>query len=476
MIKRFYFFACCLAAGLFTVTASAQTEPETATIAIYGGLTIFNNPTFDSVSLVEFPFVLNREQFDFYKADSAAEGLEARIYCRAVVANFQGILVDSASTYFSAWVANEQEARLKGIRLFNQLDIFLKPGLYTVALSAIDVVSKREGQITYNRVEVPAIEREHLTLGAANLAYAITPATATAAPEDRSVRNGLRVLVNPVHWFGPADSSLYFYGEVYNLKYGDQEKSKYRVASHMVDAKNSLYQDFGFSLRDKAGNTAVLSQRYDISAYPPGKYGLNVTVTDEATQQSDTAFLPFKIVAEGANPVAEVTAVDPTSAYDSLSLEAKLALVYYLLSPVEKKTLEALSPTGKQNFMQQYWREHDSDPTTRPIENQLEMIRRYQFANVSFSTNANRTNGWSSDRGRIYMIYGPWDERDDVPTPVTGNPFEVWFYRQVDKGLLFVFADTKGSQDPQLVHSNATGEKYSDSWQTIVDQGIYNIK
>ena len=84
-------------------------------------------------------------------------------------------------------------------------------------------------------------------------------------------------------------------------------------------------------------------------------------------------------------------------------------------------------------------------------------------------------DGWSTDRGRIYMTYGPWDERDDNEAPRVGNSYEVWYYRSIKQGLMFIFEDYSGNDDYRLVHSNVFGEVYNQEWQDRVDQGYIDI-
>ena len=63
------------------------------------------------------------------------------------------------------------------------------------------------------------------------------------------------------------------------------------------------------------------------------------------------------------------------------------------------------------------------------------------------------------------MQYGQWDKREEVPTPVYGQRYEVWYYYSQQGGIYFVFSDIGGYGEYQLVHSNATGEVYDNEWE-----------
>ena len=60
------------------------------------------------------------------------------------------------------------------------------------------------------------------------------------------------------------------------------------------------------------------------------------------------------------------------------------------------------------------------------------------------TTNEFLNNGWNTDRGRIFMQYGVWEQRDDKEAPRSGNSFEVWHYHSLESGLTFIFEDVYG--------------------------------
>jgi hypothetical protein len=109
------------------------------------------------------------------------------------------------------------------------------------------------------------------------------------------------------------------------------------------------------------------------------------------------------------------------------------------------------------------------------IENRRQMYERFLMCNHLFSTDDLNVDGWSTDRGRVYMVYGPWEVRDDIQAPRTGNPFEVWYYHSIQEGIYFVFEDSRGNGDYRLVHSNGDGERFNSEWDEIVQNGDYNL-
>jgi len=71
------------------------------------------------------------------------------------------------------------------------------------------------------------------------------------------------------------------------------------------------------------------------------------------------------------------------------------------------------------------------------------------------------------------MQYGQWDERDEQTSPAYENPWERWYYRAIQGGVLFIFEDKTGYGDFRLVHSTANGEIFDSEWdQRVKDQNL----
>lgn len=452
---------------------SGQTASDSITVA--AGACMFNDPDLDSVVLVEFPFTLNRHEFEFYRPDSLDERLFARVFAQVTLFGVNGLPVDSANTYFSVTVLTPEEAAATGVKLFNNLALLAKPGIYSARLTVIDVVSKAEGNFFLDRVVVELPREGKLTIGGKCLAYGISH-----VGEDRSTHNqrllkhNFSVLSNPLGIYSVTDTVVYLYAELYNLQYDPARPSEYKLGYVALTETKEIHQQFGYRIRQKPGNSAVIVDRFDISGWPAGTYELRMAAEDLASGQVDTQSVTFTMVGLQASLARGVPEPLDVS-YDSLSLEVKERLVHYLLNPVERQTLKSLTAVGKETFLGQYWREHDSDSETEVVENRREMLGRYLFCNNFFSNNVEEPDGWRTDRGRIYMTYGPWEERDDIQTPNIGRPFEVWYYHSIREGAVFVFEDKQGFEDYTLVHSNIEGERFSDEWDNKLQDELYKI-
>jgi len=463
--------------GIITfVTTGIKAQTNNKSLAVYAEAIIFNNPEYDTVSLVEFPFTLNRDEFQFYRPDSTSKELFARIFAQVNLMNTEGRVIDSVRTYFSAKVSSSLEANKKDIQLFNKLSLMVKPGIYTARLKVLDVVSKKEGTYFLDKIIVNPIEKQKISIGGICLAYNMEYVGDDSSKIDPLLNeNGFKILINPVNIFPAKDTIIYLYGEIYNLKYSPEEPSKYQLSIAALDNIGNIYNNFGSVINDKPGKSCVIAEDLDVKDWSLGNYKLQISALDLTTNEADTVYIPFHIISTKALLMYAKANMNMYDPYDSLSFKDKTHLVKYLLDDKQKQIFSNLSDSGKIHFLDQYWKEHDINPATHVIENRIQMINRYRFVNRMFSTNSKKNNGWATDRGRIYMTYGPWDERDDFQAPRIGNPYVVWYYRSVREGKLFIFEDWTGNGDYRLVHSNVYGEVYSQEWQDRIDQGYIDI-
>lgn len=471
-MKRITLGAAAVALLVLASSARSQDQP----LMVVTEAITYANPEFGSVGLVEFPLMINRGQLRFFRPDTTDPNFYSRVYAQAVLYGASGAAVDSNSTYFSARVASLEEGRTANQMLFNKLAVMMPPGTYSAIVTVIDAVSKRSFETLLRDIVVPPPGTGRLTIGGPTLAYRISRVdSGVTKVNERMVKNGLYVLNAPGGLFAYTDTVAYLYAELYGLRPGKGEDSNFQSGVTISDSAGSFARDLGWKANTKPGSSAAVTQVIDIRNWPAGLYQIRLAVVDRADSDTARVAVPLRIVGPVA-PTATAGSLSGVDPYDSLTLTDKVNLVAYMLAPPEKATLQKLSDVGKTTYLDQYWRDHDSDPTTTRIENRDEMIRRYRYANQHFSRFMTENTGWATDMGRIYMTYGPWDQRQDVPTPRIGYPFVIWYYYSVKEGQTFVFEDELGNHDYKLVHSNAKGERYSESWAARLREEMLDIR
>ncbi|MBD0369470.1 MAG: GWxTD domain-containing protein [Pyrinomonadaceae bacterium] len=138
--------------------------------------------------------------------------------------------------------------------------------------------------------------------------------------------------------------------------------------------------------------------------------------------------------------------------------------VTYIITDDERKAFKKLqTDEEREAFIEEFWRRRDPDPDTEENEYREEYYERIAYANEHFAAGI---PGWKSDRGRIYIMYGPPNERETHPMgggyermpwegggQTTTYPFERWFYRYlpgVGSGIELEFVDPTGTGEYRL--------------------------
>jgi GWxTD domain-containing protein len=130
--------------------------------------------------------------------------------------------------------------------------------------------------------------------------------------------------------------------------------------------------------------------------------------------------------------------------------------VVWIITDQERSAFKQLSnDEERDNFIEAFWQRRDPTPDTEENEYKEEHYRRIAYANEHFAAGI---PGWKTDRGRIYIMYGPADEVDSHPSGGTYErpmeegggetstfPFEDWRYRYLEgigQEVIVEFVDT----------------------------------
>lgn len=117
--------------------------------------------------------------------------------------------------------------------------------------------------------------------------------------------------------------------------------------------------------------------------------------------------------------------------------------VTYIITDEERQAFKRLATDDeREQFIEQFWLRRDPTPDSAENEFKEEHYRRIAYANERY---ASGIPGWKSDRGRIYITFGPADEIESHPSggsyerpPEEGGgttstfPFEKWRYRWIE--------------------------------------------
>jgi GWxTD domain-containing protein len=125
--------------------------------------------------------------------------------------------------------------------------------------------------------------------------------------------------------------------------------------------------------------------------------------------------------------------------------------VAYIITDEERATFKTLQTDAeREQFIEQFWARRDPTPGTVENEMKEEHYRRIAYSNERY---ASSIPGWKTDRGRIYIQYGPPDEIEDHPATATTTAFQQWRYKWIagmGTNIIVEFIDPGGTQEYRM--------------------------
>jgi GWxTD domain-containing protein len=138
--------------------------------------------------------------------------------------------------------------------------------------------------------------------------------------------------------------------------------------------------------------------------------------------------------------------------------------VIYIISPEERNAFGQLATNEeREQFIEQFWLRRSTNPDLPDNEFKEEHYRRIAYANEHY---ASGIPGWKTDRGHMYIVWGPPDEIESHPTggtydrpqeegggSTTTYPWETWRWRYIEgmgENVIMEFVDPSGSGEYHL--------------------------
>ena len=167
-----------------------------------------------------------------------------------------------------------------------------------------------------------------------------------------------------------------------------------------------------------------------------------------------------------SSPVPLATAQDRVSAAQVVPARYQKWLdedVRYIISDKERADFAELTTDQQRDkFVEDFWQRRNPNPTPEWNPFKEEHYSRLAYANEQF---ASSVAGWKTDRGRIYIVYGPPDEREEHPANTNPNHppdasnrryhNELWRYNYIQglgRDVFFDFVDQCNCGEFRLVH------------------------
>ena len=436
--------------------ASPFSNETTGTITAYADYCTFKGDSAASYVEVYIQTLLNGlELRDLEDGSVRVEiGINAELFDR------KDKVVGQRSWTVPGILPSRTDARREGLSLFDLFDSAVPPGEYWLNLKIRDVQGDKEDSMQIS-ITVPEYHDNSLEIADIQLARSINRVDDSTGPW---IKNSYRIIPHPSRRFGEALPEIALYTEVYGLNEITEESPRFTALFTIRDMLGTAVLTKGPFLMEKGGASAVLVDRIDVSDLKPGFYVLRVAVADTMTYTmdgiDDLAVMEKPFVR--GESVPEVPGFRGLTPPESAAAEIELR---YMASDGEVRKFRELTPVGRARYLEQLWLRKDPDPATPENEARTELHRRIAHAQNSYGEM--RRKGMDSDRGHIYIKYGPPNDVTIERGERVCKDHEIWHYYR-EREYVFVFLDEFGTGEYRLIHSNYPGEVERNNWIDIV--------
>ena len=287
--------------------------------------------------------------------------------------------------------------------------------------------------------------------------------------DDLFYKNGLEVVPNPALVFGVATHPMLFnYAELYNLN----SEATYTVKSQIISAEGQTVKESTRAPRKYGVQNGIEAGSMNVTAVMPGKYIYRLLILDDRAQElarSEKTFFVYNphLQPPATTPVTSSFAAAELSGLTAAEMDVEFQQAKYIAKNDESKMYAQIqTASGKREFLGNFWSKMEAGRPDRPPMKRSDYLRRVAAANENYK--AFSKEGWRTDRGRIFILYGEPDQVVRATGDAASRPYQTWLFYGIEKGVEFVFVDRYGSSDYQLVHSTKRGELQDDDWERLL--------
>ena len=348
----------------------------------------------------------------------------------------------------------------------------LNTGNYECTLKGMDIKDESRSDSSKFDFTISPLDSNGFAVSGLQISSEITQFSEN--PESIFYKNTLEVIPNPSLIFGEEIPVLYYYCELYNID-KDIQSENLTVKHYLFDSKNSeVYSRNKFIKRNN--NSIVEIGAIKIVNYPSGVYNLVISVCDSLKKKTLLSSKKIFVYNPSVKDTSqyEVGNLDLLSSELAVLSENELDVMFeeskYVANDDDITKWEKLTGIeAKREFLSRFWKSKDENPRTPQNETQIEYFKRVRLADEQFRSLIQK-KGWKSDKGRVFVIYGPPSEIERHPNEKDINPYEIWKSENIEGGVMFVFADYSGFNDYRLIHSDKRGELADENWYRSILQ------
>jgi len=294
-------------------------------------------------------------------------------------------------------------------------EYFLNPGTYDIEVSLTDINTKKE-KVVNQKIKVSDYSEKEVSFSDIMLVSKLKQ------------ENGKKVITPLVDKNIDNITELFLFFEIYNSK---NENVSNSYAYKITDSKSNVIEKGLLTYTISPGINKFF-EKIKTNNLIYGDYKLEITDNIKGEKLAEKLF-SNKMIGIPVNLKNLDLLVDQ--------------LIYIATSDEIDKIRKSSSSEIKQKNFILFWKSKDPSPGTSRNELMLEYYKRINTANERYS---HYIDGWKTDMGMVYIIFGEPSNIERFPFTENTKPYEIWDFYSLNKQ--FIFMDESGFGDYKLTN------------------------
>ncbi|MEZ4807786.1 MAG: GWxTD domain-containing protein [Flavobacteriales bacterium] len=350
----------------------------------------------------------------------------------------------------------------------------LAPGSYDLSVEVRDLLSGDTAVTRYSAPLAVGALGTDVQISGILFAERIEPAL-----EGQPSKYGYAPVPLLSDYFPPAITALNFYAEIYNTDKVFGKDSAYALTYQIENfEKHAVFGQFKRVTRAKGRPVEPVMAEFDIAKLPSGNYVLAIEVLDrkgglvarqeQFFQRNNPVQLNYDLQAMDQLDI-ENTFAGAFSNRDTLA--EHIASLRPIADQLEQKIIDDRWNDRDMDLMKRFfysfWANRNGDPEGAWRAYRQEVIK----VNKLYGCRVQK--GYQSDRGRVYLKYGPPNTQMDRLNEMDAYPYTIWHYYRAGKytNRRFVFYQPDLVSDCfELLNSEVPGELQNPRWNQILHE------
>ncbi len=344
----------------------------------------------------------------------------------------------------------------------------LEPGDYDLEIEIIDLNESTDVEKELIRHSEKITIRGYDEMSVSDIIY-LSAWNKTSEQNDLS-RSGYDMLPRVSDFFDSSSSKIGFYSELYHTDKFFGENELFALAIFVENSGGQPIKSTMSIKPLKTGSITPLFNTLDISGLLEGSYNLVIEIRNKTNEPQASRRIGFLRTSSYEYAYAD----ENLESLFSPDLDDPDTLLYHIESlypkadKTERRTILHFANSNSdletlKSFFVDFW-------LNRNPANPKKAWKDYKLliAAVDEEFGGNRVKeGYETDRGRVYIEYGPPNTRVVRESDPGCRPYEIWHYYKIENQInkRFVFVDSELSlNDYDLITSDKIGEITNVNW------------